>query len=361
MSVSMHFARDYSDARGKFLAAAQGAGATVASLQNPLRGPDLEKLFTDVAILGPADAERALVTISATHGVEGFCGSGCQTGWFAEGLARELPRGVALVAIHAINPHGFAWTRRVTEENVDLNRNFIDHTKPYPVNAGYEELKDAIAPADWSDAARAAAEQRLHDYGAKHGAMALQGAISAGQYSHPEGVFFGGHAPTWSNRTLLRILDRFCAGARHVATLDFHTGLGPYGHGEIIGGLPPDSPGFMAAQEWLSGEVTSAELGTSTSAVLSGVNVPAMAARLPRARFAGVALEYGVAPVPETLGALRADNWLHVHGDLNSAQARAIKAEMRRVFYGDEDRWKQTVWDRAVDVTRRLLNGLAGS
>ena len=49
--------------------------------------------------------------------------------------------------VHAINPHGFAWSRRVTEDNVDLNRNFVDHAQPYPSNPGYEELRAAICPA----------------------------------------------------------------------------------------------------------------------------------------------------------------------------------------------------------------------
>lgn len=361
MSIARHFARDYSDARARFLAAARAAGAAHVAYQHPLRGPDGEKLFADVAWHGPADAPRVLLTISATHGIEGFCGALCQTAWFAEGLARELPADTALCTVHAINPHGFAWLRRVTEDNVDLNRNFVDHAKPYPDNPGYRALSDAIAPAEWTPASRAATQAVLDAYAARHGAMALQTAISAGQYSHPLGLFFGGHAPTWSRRTLLAILERFVAHARDVAVIDYHTGLGPYGHGEIIGALPPGSDGLKRAQDWLGGEVTSAELGTSTSAVLNGTNQAGMAAHLPHARFTGVALEYGVAPVDDTLNALRADNWLHVHGDLTGEQARAIKAEMRRVFYGDTDAWKEQVWARAVDVTRRLLQGLARS
>ncbi|MEJ0064575.1 MAG: DUF2817 domain-containing protein [Caulobacteraceae bacterium] len=45
--------------------------------------------------------------------------------------------------IHAINPYGFAWLRRVTEENIDLNRNWIDFSQPPPANPGYDELADA--------------------------------------------------------------------------------------------------------------------------------------------------------------------------------------------------------------------------
>jgi hypothetical protein len=71
-----------------------------------------------------------LVTISATHGIEGFCGSGAQTAWYATGAWREIPPDVAQLHLHAVNPHGFAWLRRVNEDNVDLNRNFVDHIRP---------------------------------------------------------------------------------------------------------------------------------------------------------------------------------------------------------------------------------------
>ncbi len=35
---------------------------------------------------------------------------------------------------------------RFNEDNVDLNRNFADHTKPYPPNHGYNELANVISP-----------------------------------------------------------------------------------------------------------------------------------------------------------------------------------------------------------------------
>lgn len=359
MRIVQHFARDYSDARARFLAAAERAGATVTAFQNPLRGPETERLFTDVAWWGPRDADRVLVTLSATHGVEGFCGSLCQTGWFAEGMTGELPPGVALCAIHAINPHGFAWIRRVTEDNVDLNRNFLDHSQPYPVNKGYEELRDAIVPVEWRGPVREAADARLAAYAQKHGAMALQTAVTGGQYSDAQGIFFGGNAPTWSNRTLIAIFKRFLSRATKVALIDFHTGLGPYGHGELITGLEPGSPNFNLTRDWLDGDMTSSQAGTSSSAKLFGINQVGMERAVPQARFAAVAIEYGVAPINETREALRADNWLHVHGDLRSPEAREIKTAMRNVFYGDTDDWKTKVWERNLEVSRRLLKRLS--
>ncbi|MDX1423670.1 MAG: DUF2817 domain-containing protein [Kiloniellales bacterium] len=76
MAVASYFSRGYPEARQRFLASAGAAGAELETRAHPAAGPEGEALATDLAWLGPKDAERVLVTISATHGVEGFCGSG---------------------------------------------------------------------------------------------------------------------------------------------------------------------------------------------------------------------------------------------------------------------------------------------
>jgi hypothetical protein len=232
MANTHSFAADYSEARDKFLAAARVAGAVTYRYDNPAKGPRGEALSTDVARLGPDDASRAVVTISSTHGVEGYCGSGFQVDWLASIGAAGLPKDTTAVFIHAINPYGFAWTRRVTEEGNDLNRNYVDHSKPYPTNEGYLEIADFLVPRDLSQAVVAAAEAKLAAYRKKVGDVAYFRAVSGGQYSHPDGMFFGGGGPSWSNRTLHAITDRFLKGRQDVAVIDFHTGLGPYGYGE---------------------------------------------------------------------------------------------------------------------------------
>ena len=76
MTAKTYFSRDYEEARQRFLDRAGAAGAALDARAHPSTGPKGEALSTDLAWLGPPDAERVLVTISATHGVEGFCGSG---------------------------------------------------------------------------------------------------------------------------------------------------------------------------------------------------------------------------------------------------------------------------------------------
>jgi Protein of unknown function (DUF2817) len=361
MGISEFFATSYAEARGKFRDAARTAGAALESYANPAPGPDGVDLSTETAWLGPRQAERILIVMSGTHGVEGFCGSGLQVALLEWGFARELAQGLALLMIHALNPNGFAWIRRVTEGNVDLNRNFVDHGRPYPANPGYAELREAICPRDWSPAARAAADAILYAYSAAHGAMALQAAVSTGQFIDPQGLFYGGRGPTWSNRTLREILQRDARAAHHVALVDFHSGLGPYGKGEIIDNYLSHHPGFQRVKDWFGGEATSTEDGSSSSAKVTGDVTIALDEALPQAAVTGLTLEFGTEPVHEMLDALRADNWLHVHGRLDSAEGRKIKARLREAFYPDRNDWREMLWARAVDVVRRTGQALAQS
>ena len=361
MGASQYFASSYVEARQKFSDAATAAGARLFAESNEhARGPAGEALTTDLAWLGPAEAKRVLVTVSATHGAEGFCGAGVQTGTFLSGASRELPRGSALLAVHAINPYGFAWVRRVTEDNVDLNRNFVSFAPPLPRNEDYDLLADAICPAEWTPSALAAAKAQLDAFGARHGAAALQRAITAGQYSHADGVFYGGAAPVWSHRTMLAIAKRHLAHAERVAVIDYHTGLGPYGHGERIVTHPAASAAFSRARQWYGDNITSTSLGTSRSSEISGDLLLGLEEALPQTEVTTMALEYGVRPLDETIDAVRADNWLHTRGRLDSPQGRDIKAMIRATFYGDAGDWKDTIFEQALDAQRRALRGLAG-
>src|SRR5215470_6387304 len=149
VSVSECFSDSYAEARPKFCAAAAAAGGAIGSWLNPkAKGPNGEALYLDTARFGAADAPAMLVLIAGTHGVEGHCGSGAEIAWLRNGGAARLPDGTGALLIHALNPHGFAWTRRVTRDNVDLNRNFVDHDKAYPNNEGYRALADAILPKE---------------------------------------------------------------------------------------------------------------------------------------------------------------------------------------------------------------------
>ncbi|MGH7025319.1 MAG: M14 family metallopeptidase [Caulobacteraceae bacterium] len=359
MNSADSFSADYQTARASFREAARAAGGELETLAHPERGPDGGDLSTDVALLGPKTADRFLVMIAGTHGVEGFCGSGAQIDWLRRGEAASLPAGVAVLMIHAINPFGFAWLRRVTEDNVDLNRNWVDFSAALPTNPGYDALADAAVPSHWSDATQRESARVLGAYAGEHGALALQQALSGGQYNNPKGVFFGGQRPTWSRRTQSAIFAEYLKGAARVGIIDFHTGLGPWGYGEQIVTDAPPSAGYERARAWYGAAITCPASGTSTSADIKGDGLAAAPLLLAHAEVTGMALEVGVKSLAETLTALRADAWLHAHGDPASPEGREIKAAMRDAFFGDADDWKGMVAGQSLLACRQAIRGLA--
>src|SRR5262249_50013786 len=152
-------AQSYAEARQKFLAAADSADLDVESHAHPMLGRDGEALALDVARDGPRDAQRLLLISSGWHGVEGFGGSGVQAALRRDAAWRQAAHdaGVAVVYLHALNPYGFSWWRRTTHENVDLNRNFHDFSKPLPSNPGYDEIASLLVPPTWPPSPEVAA------------------------------------------------------------------------------------------------------------------------------------------------------------------------------------------------------------
>ena len=134
------FAASYTRARAKFLKAAADASGAVRSFLHPeKKTPDGEPLAIDVACFGDRKAARQALFVSGTHGQEGFSGSAVQIGWMAEGGPSRLQKDVGVVLVHGLNPYGFAHFTRTTENNVDLNRNFIDRVAgSAPTNPHYE-------------------------------------------------------------------------------------------------------------------------------------------------------------------------------------------------------------------------------
>jgi len=362
MPTSDFFSATYAEARGKFLEAASAAGARLATYCLPARrGPRDELLGTDVAILGPDAPDAVLLLISATHGVEGFCGSGCQVGYLADQLFGSLPPGTSTILIHALNPYGFAWLRRVNEDNVDLNRNFCDFARPLPDSSPYEAIHEWLIPEEWEGASRQAADAALQKYIQERGMPAFQAAISGGQYTRPAGLFYGGTGESWSNTTLRRILrEHLAPTARKLAVLDFHTGLGPTGYGEPLYGGPPGES-LERAKKWYGPELTTFVEDNSTSAIVTGALGGAFLDLAPAVQVTYLALEYGTRPILDVLTALRADHWLHAVPDRQTPLRVEIERQVRDAFYMDTPAWKAAVYGRAADFVLRAGRGLASS
>ena len=355
------FADSYAQARQKFLGAAEAAGLQAESHLHPLPGREAETLAMDVVVDGDLAGEDVLIVSSGCHGVEGYGGSGVQVFALQDRAMRDHARdhAVTIVHIHALNPYGFSHLRRTTHENVDLNRNFHDFSSSLPVNDAYGEVHRLLLPTQWPPTAdnQAAVLQRIRTSGLK----AWQAVVTRGQHEFADGLFFGGSEPTWSNLTLRKVLRQVGVGAKRVAWIDLHTGLGPSGVGERILACRDEAAALQRARSWWGPDVTSIHDDSSVSAFVTGAMWTAAYDECPQAEYTGIAIEYGTVPVLEVLQALRADNWLHANPGAPAELARQIGRQMRNAFYIDTDDWKERVLSQAREAMSQAVAGLAAS
>ena len=320
--IANYFSVSYRESRDKFLAAAAQASASLTSVKHPLLGPEGEDLYMDIACLGPDNADNAIVIVAGTHGIEGFCGAGVQTTLLRNPSALASFQDIKLVMIHGHNPHGFAWLRRVNEDNVDLNRNYVDFSEAQDPNEYYLEVKDLVLPKVFGEESEAAMQAWIADNGVEN----YQKAVMSGQRIDPRGVFYGGTFATWSNETMHKVLPEVLAGQTNVALMDIHTGLGPYGHGDLIHSYARDSDEYNELKAWFGEEVIAINAGDyeEVAAVPRGPIVSSLDTIVPDHNSFALVNEYGTVDFDRVIKAIRADNWLHINGDLDSEQGRAI-------------------------------------
>jgi predicted deacylase len=235
ISATDYYSADYFAARKRFLAACTKSGLQHYALHIHARSPRPEPLTIDIAIAGAKKPTTALVLSSGVHGVEGLFGSAVQLAFLERfALHRDLPLGAAVVLIHAVNPFGFAWQRRLNEENVDLNRNFLLPDEPYagsPPLAG--EFRRAMTPGRprrgfgfWT--------ARMAFLALRYGIRSFWETLPVGQYDYPDWLYYGGGGPTQSLRALELFLPTLLDEANEVVHLDFHTGLGRWAKCELL-------------------------------------------------------------------------------------------------------------------------------
>lgn len=359
--IQSFFSDDYKTAQSMFIELSQHSNYKNFSYKHPLKGLNKEDLSTDITLVGNPDAKKTMLIVSGTHGVEGFCGSAAQSAYLDyiknKGMLSQLGDDISILFVHALNPYGFSWLRRVNEDNVDLNRNFISH-KHHPENPLFGEISDALCPRSWFGLSRIKADLRLLALKAKWGVEKLKDTITKGQYKFPKCLFYGGKKPVWSNITINKIINDFLIDKKHVSLIDLHTGLGPYGYGEPISSHDPKSKSFSLIQDWYQGEVKNLESNASVSSPVVGHLYNALENNFENDQLTAITLEFGTYDTEDVLHALRAENWAHFYGNQEDKDVKEIKLNLKKMFYPNEEKWNKDIIDRSFFIFEKTLDGL---
>jgi nitrogen fixation-related uncharacterized protein len=369
---------EYRAARAQFGLLARKAGASVERHENDAgRGPFGEALVTDVAWLGPKASSRVFLCTSGMHGLEGSAGSAAQCAWLA--AQPELPEGVAVCLVHALNAWGFAYIARCTENNVDLNRNFMDFGSALPANPHYHHIRDVIRMKDvgpQSFGTLMADHQRLVGM---IGAAALAYAVNAGQYEDPEGLAYGGSGPEFGHRIMRdHVLPRL-KHATHVGLIDWHTGVGAYGEVAFLPTTGQGTPAWERAADWwgrsrvagwkrssMEAEIEADEAQSGLTVHKDGQLRFALARLLPRAEVTGAVIEFGTereGDFAKLALMTMYERWLRFidRGNRHTPQHRAHLETALSCFAPDDPAWRELVLREGPRLMEQAIAGLAAA
>ncbi len=334
------FPADYFAARRAFCMRAAAAEQSTHPIA--ATGPNGEALSIDSACLGSPAPRQLTVITSGIHGVEGYAGSALQQLWLAE-FAGLLPADTGVLLVHALNPYGFAHSRRTNEHNVDLNRNALA-AFPGPSNPGYRSLNAWLNPPTPTP--------RLDDFAwralpllLRHGRAALTRAIAAGQYEFPQGLFYGGRErePSLAIFAGLLTAPRF-AGVQRVVHLDLHTGLGHYGQYQLLLEEPPATREFEHLTRGFGAQAVKSDHASHATHYSAHGILPTLTRHaFPNAFTLAATLEFGTLGPATLLRTLRAENRVHHHGARRSGDTTRLSTALRDALAPPDPAWRAAV------------------
>ncbi len=335
-----YFSPNYFVARNKILNLVKNTNAVAKSFQHPRFLMDGSPLWLDLIQLGKPTADVCLVFLSAVHGVEGFCGSACQN-YILEN--QHLFRDIGCLIIHAVNPYGYANLSRTNEDNIDLNRHFVDFTKPVPPNPIYAKIADFFLPKIWGENYFSQLIQQIKAIFPEDTLENIQKNIYRGQFAWDKGIFYGGSAPSWSKIIIEEIFKAISPNKRHIICIDIHSGLGSYGIPSLIH-CRSDANSLQRAKQWFAHDLTSWEEENAVSSYFDGKLLIGLARQFNNIAMTNFTLEFGSRPKQVTLHAILTDNWLRSK-EINpkNQEYKKLQHIVKDAFAPEEEQWQQQV------------------
>ncbi len=336
------------------------------------KDPDLT---VDSLLIGSPTDKNLVVIVSGIHGPETFAASAIQHFFLNERAQAFAKKGVAVLLVHAMNPYGFKFERRVTESNVDLNRNFFIPAKDFKsfedLNPSFRQMQEYLEPRK---PAVSILESFLHlskkmvselVFG-KLNRKEVNNAVAGGQYEFPQAVFFGGQKLEPQSEWLRDLLRQVFVGKEKIIVLDLHTGLGDRGVLHLITGDSEQSLASILGPQFATFLKTAADIRLTTA------NTPGFykthgdmleyvhQLTLPPQKIIGLTLEYGtegsgMVSQLRSLNRMILENQGFHYGYQSPQIENEIKNSFRDLFYPQDQAWKAQVIEKADIFFAQLL------
>lgn len=191
-------------------------------------------LYVDNIYIPATEQMTNLILLTTgVHGIEGYIGSVMLDVFFEEVYPTLDTTDTGVLIVANVNPYGMKYMRRYNENNVDLNRNFIEDwdgfdrssNKEYPKVDKFLQPEGEMGNAFWHEVGffLSLAKEAIFT-----GADTISDALLTGQYEYPEGVYYGGDGDEKSTTYLKSVFADCLAGDyENIIHIDIHSGYGP--------------------------------------------------------------------------------------------------------------------------------------
>ena len=271
-----------------------------------------------------------------------------------------------------MNPFGFKYGRRATENNVNLNRNFSASADLFKFrNTGYRRYAEFVKPRRKAgnpllSCARLAAGFGVEVASGRQTLGKLIETLAQGQFEFADGIEFGGFRHEPQTEYFMQALAKAAQGYRDVIVMDLHTGLGDKYQLHLIPGTtdrsvhPELRARFLRSEE--DADICAYSPQTSEGFYITHGDLNNMIPDLltGEQKCLGVTMEFG------TLGSdpwAKLQGWNRIilenqgfHHDYASERIRArVARDFAALSYPVDDRWKESVLTKARSLLQRIL------
>ena len=193
-----------------------------------------DNLYIDnIYLPSTGDKTNLIVLTTGVHGMEGYIGSVMLDVFFEEIYPTLDTASTGVLIVANVNPYGMKYMRRYNENNVDLNRNFIEDwdsfdrssNKEYPKVVSFLQPEGKMGNALWHEVGfyLSLAKEAIFT-----GAGTISDALLTGQYEYAEGVYYGGNGDEKSTTYLKGVFADCLDGEyENIVHIDIHSGYGP--------------------------------------------------------------------------------------------------------------------------------------
>ena len=361
-----YFPSSYEDSRERFrqsLSLLQAKWPD-ARLENHLlkEHPDLS---IDWMWAEPREKENLVILSTGEHGIEGYVGAAMLKVFIEEFAPRLNPENTGLLLIHAINPWGMKYHRKVNENNVDLNRNFTYGGEFDPaINPEFKRIEYLLNPQNqmrsfwienllfWSRVVKSLLTE---------GYAVTSRATLLGQHHTSNGFFFGGTSYQETTKVAMDLYRQALQEYQNGIQFDMHTGYGPRYQMSVI--VPPNDP--ISSDEAMKKfnyplvQKIDADEFYEISGDMGEYYYRLIQAEYPGKQLFACGFEFGtfgdslLARI-RSLRSMVFENQLHWHGAKSEKTAEQVHSEFEKHYYPGEAKWRE----KALADGRQALEGI---